>query len=237
MRNRLYFIPNIFTSLNLFFGFLAIVKIISGENQIAAWFIIFAVIFDAWDGAIARITKSESIFGFQFDSLADMVSSGLAPSLLMYTTVLKNYGIGGIVVCFCYIFSGVYRLSRFNVLNTQGKRIGYTGLPLPVSAVTIAALWIFTPSFINIDVSSWWVVLMIFLSIIMISPVPYNWPVISLKKDFITGIISILLLLGAGIMILFPKKYLFPLLMIYILYGVIKWLVKLVFKKKQRGGN
>ncbi|MFO7891213.1 MAG: CDP-diacylglycerol--serine O-phosphatidyltransferase [bacterium] len=231
MKNKLYFVPNIFTLLNLFFGFLALVKIFSGENNLAAWFIIFAVIFDAWDGVVARATNLESSFGFEFDSLADMISSGLAPALLIYTTALHSYGVWGILICFCYVFSGSYRLSRFNVLHSQTAGKGYTGLPLPVSAVVVSSLWIFSPPFVTIDVSSWWFYLIIFLSIIMVSPVPYNWPVISFKKGYKITIVSIILLLGTGIMILFPKKYLFPLLMIFILYGVVKWTVKSVFKK------
>ena len=236
MKTRLYFIPNIFTLLNLFFGFLALLKIVSGEYHLAAWFILFAVIFDAWDGAVARITNSESKFGFEFDSLADLISSGLAPCLLIYTSVLSNYGVVGIIVCFCYIFTGIYRLSRFNVLNTQKKCKGYTGLPLPVSAVTIAALWIFDSPFITLNISGWWAYIMVYLSIVMISPVPYNWPVINFNKGYKTGIISAALLLGIAIMILFPKKYLFPLVMIYILYGVIKWSIRLVCNKR-RGGK
>ncbi len=232
MKNRLYFIPNLFTLLNLFFGFLAVVKISVGEFNIAAWFIIFAVIFDAWDGAIARITKLESNFGFVFDSFADLISSGLAPSLLIYSSIADNYEFWAVIICFIYVFSGSYRLSRFNILHTMRNSKGYIGLPLPVSAVTISALWIFDPPYITIDISCWWIYIIFILSVVMVSPVPYNWPVVSFKKGLKTSIMSISLLLGTGIMILFPKKYLFPLLMIFILYGVVKWVIKSVILKK-----
>lgn len=231
MKSKLYFVPNLFTLFNLFFGFLALIKIISEEYQLAAWFIIFAVIFDAWDGVVARATNLESSFGFEFDSLADMISSGLAPALLIYSAALHDYGVWGVIIGFCYVFSGSYRLTRFNVLHNQTSSKGYTGLPLPLCAVVVSSLWIFSPPFITVDISGWWVYIMIFLSIIMVSPVPYNWPEISFKKGYKTSIISLFLLFGTGIMILFPKKYLFPLLMIYILYGMVRWVVKIIYKK------
>jgi len=232
MKTRLYFIPNLFTLLNLFFGFLAIVKIMSGEFNIAAWFIIFAVIFDAWDGALARLTDSESNFGFVFDSFADLISSGLAPSLLVYSSIIDSYGFWAVIICFVYVFAGSYRLSRFNILHKLKRSSGYIGLPLPVSAVTISALWIFDPLIINIDISCWWIYIILLLSVIMVSPVPYHWPVISFKKGYKISIFSVLLLLGTLMMILFPKKYLFPLLMIFILYNVVKWIIKSVILKK-----
>lgn len=232
MKNKLFFIPGLFTLLNLFFGFFSIVKTINGQIDVSAWFIIFAVLCDAWDGKVARLTNSESNFGFEFDSFADLISSGLAPSLLIFRGGLVHFKALGVFICFFYIFAGTYRLSRYNLLNKEKRINGYTGLPLPVSAVTIAALWIFKSPFGEQIADAGWIVLLLFLSLLMMSTIRYSWPVLNFKNGYKQRAVSIFFLLGTGLLVLFPRKYLFPLIMIYILYGVVRKSFKMIFKNK-----
>ena len=89
LKKGIYLLPNAFTSMNLFFGFLCIVSALEGRFEFAAIAILIAVVFDSLDGKIARATNTTSQFGIEFDSLADLISFGLAPSLLMYLWILK----------------------------------------------------------------------------------------------------------------------------------------------------
>lgn len=228
MNNRNIFIPSVFTFLNFFWGFFSIVKTIEGELYTAAWFIILAVLCDGMDGKLARWTGNETSFGFELDSLADMVSSGLAPVVLAYRCGLSKIGFAGVVVCFIYLFSGGYRLARFNVIKAGDRSKGYTGLPIPIAGLAIASLWIlkFTESHpVNYK---GWAILILALSLLMMSKIPYDWPKLVFNNGTEKFIISIVILSFIVIMAIFPQWSLFPLFIIYILAGVVRWIVSLV---------
>ena len=141
----IYILPNLITTGNLFFGFFSIVKGLQGSFLWASGAILLAAIFDVLDGRVARMTKSTSEFGVQYDSLCDLVSFGLAPSLLMYQAGLNELGRIGWIVCFLFLACGALRLARFNVQSSIGKASGdFTGLPIPMAAGVVAcfiALW------------------------------------------------------------------------------------------------
>jgi len=140
-----YILPNLFTTGNLFFGFFAIIKALQGDYQWASGAIVLAAIFDVLDGRVARLTRSTSEFGVQYDSLCDLVSFGVAPALLMYHAGLQELGRPGWIICFMFMACGALRLARFNVQSAIGKASGdFTGLPIPMAALVIAcfvALW------------------------------------------------------------------------------------------------
>lgn len=130
-----YVLPNLLTTGNLFFGFFSIVKSLQLQFGWAAAAIFIATIFDVLDGRVARLTKSTSEFGVQYDSLCDLVSFGLAPAFLMYQFGLKDAGRIGWIVCFVFLACGALRLARFNVQSAIGKANGdFTGLPIPMAA-------------------------------------------------------------------------------------------------------
>jgi len=137
-------VPSLFTVLNMFCGFLSLIHSSQGEFTSACWFIILAAGFDAFDGIMARITKSSSEFGVQIDSLSDVVSFGAAPAFLAYRLSLSSIGSMGVLLSSLVMIFGGLRLARFNVQLTGFDKDFFLGLPIPASAITVAS---FTLSF------------------------------------------------------------------------------------------
>src|SRR6201987_5938060 len=135
MRRRgIYLLPNLFTTLNLFAGFYAIVQAMNHEFERAAIAIFVAMVLDSIDGRVARLTRTQSAFGAEYDSLSDMVSFGAAPALVMYEWALRDMGRMGWIAAFVYCVGAALRLARFNTqLSTADKR-WFTGLPSPAAA-------------------------------------------------------------------------------------------------------
>jgi CDP-diacylglycerol---serine O-phosphatidyltransferase len=139
LKRGVYLLPNLVTTGGLFAGFYGIVATMKGDYHIAAWFILISAIFDALDGKVARLTGTTSQFGVEYDSLADIVSFGVAPGLLMYSWALQPFGKFGWLAAFLYVVCGALRLARFNVqVNTVESR-RFVGLPIPAAAGMVAA--------------------------------------------------------------------------------------------------
>jgi CDP-diacylglycerol--serine O-phosphatidyltransferase len=192
---KIYLLPNLMTAGNLFCGFGATLKIVQGallqgSNPDAAaslfhaaiWFILGACIFDVLDGRLARLGGRDSIFGREFDSLADIVSFGVAPALMVYRIVLIDFPRVGWVVAFIYLLCGGLRLARFNAVTettptTNGKE--FTGFPIPAAAGLIASITLFMLWWLgerDHEIGRWkWVLppLMLFLSVMMFSRLSY----------------------------------------------------------------
>jgi CDP-diacylglycerol--serine O-phosphatidyltransferase len=133
-------LPSLFTSGNLFCGYLSIIFAIEGGFEKAAFFILLAAILDVLDGGLARLTNTESPFGLQFDSLADVVSFGVAPALLAEAWALQNLPRLGWSLSFLFVACAAVRLARFNIQAGVSDRRWFVGLPSPVAAATVAAL-------------------------------------------------------------------------------------------------
>jgi CDP-diacylglycerol--serine O-phosphatidyltransferase len=133
-------LPSLFTTGNLFLGFLAIVRTLEGRFGEAAPLIGAAVILDMLDGRIARLTHTQSEFGAQYDSLADAVSFGVAPALLAYGWALELVPRAGWPAAFLFLACGVLRLARFNVQRHVVDSRYFVGLPIPAGAAQIAAI-------------------------------------------------------------------------------------------------
>jgi len=135
---EIYVLPNLITTLNMFFGWFCIIKTLKGEFTTAAFAIVAAAVFDLLDGRVARVTNTESPFGAQYDSLCDLVSFGIAPALLLFHWSLSPFGRIGWLACFFYTACGALRLARFNVygeLDTEDSRKShFVGLPIPMAA-------------------------------------------------------------------------------------------------------
>jgi CDP-diacylglycerol--serine O-phosphatidyltransferase len=155
---KIYLLPNLMTAGNLFCGFSAILKILQGAllqgtNADAAgnlfhaaiWFILGACIFDLLDGRLARLGGHESPFGREFDSLADIVSFGLAPALMVYRIVLEEFHGMGPIIAFVYLACGALRLARFNCIAAAGTGADkeFKGVPIPAAAGLIASITLF----------------------------------------------------------------------------------------------
>ena len=146
-RKGIYILPNLFTTAALFAGFYAIVQAMDGQFELAPAAIFIAMIMDGLDGRVARWTHTESDFGAQYDSLADMVSFGLAPALVMYQWALSGLGKLGWLVAFLYAACAALRLARFNVQHDVTDKRYFTGLPSPSAAALVMGLvWVMNAS-------------------------------------------------------------------------------------------
>ncbi|MEW6387820.1 MAG: CDP-diacylglycerol--serine O-phosphatidyltransferase [Thermodesulfobacteriota bacterium] len=170
-----YLLPNLITTASLFAGFYAMVAAINGRFVGAAWAIFIALVLDGLDGRIARITQSTSDFGVQYDSLADLVSFGVAPGLLVYLWALQPYNQFGWVAAFLYVVCGALRLARFNVQTGSLDPRYFNGLPIPAAAMMIATSIAF-----YYEIGEWapekhkYILVMIYLlSFLMVSNIKY----------------------------------------------------------------
>ncbi len=132
--------PNLFTTSALFAGFYAIVAAINDRYEAAAIAIFIAMILDGMDGRIARMTKTQSDFGVQYDSLSDMVSFGLAPALVIYQWSLFEFGKLGWLACFVFASAAALRLARFNTQAGSSDKRYFQGLPSPAAAAVMAGM-------------------------------------------------------------------------------------------------
>lgn len=140
LKRGIYLIPNLLTTGNLFSGFYSIVAVFSANYFHAALAILIAMAFDFLDGKSARLTKTTSRFGVEYDSLADMVSFGVAPGILIYSWALTHFGRAGWVAAFLFVVCGALRLARFNVQAASVESKYFSGLPIPAAAGVIASL-------------------------------------------------------------------------------------------------
>ena len=139
-RRGIYLLPNLFTTGALFAGFYGIVAAINTRFEAAAIAVLVAMVLDGMDGRIARMTNTQSDFGAQYDSLADMVSFGLAPALIIYEWALFEFGKIGWLAAFMYSAATALRLARFNTQVDNADKRFFQGLPSPAAAAIIAAL-------------------------------------------------------------------------------------------------
>lgn len=145
---HLSILPNVFTSLNLLCGYLSIIFTSRQEFLEAGWVIVLAVICDILDGRIARLTSVTSRFGAELDSLADLVSFGVAPAFLVFNRYLSDMRLLGLVSTSLFVVCGALRLARFNVTPPSGKDV-FTGLPIPAGAGILCTLTIFEMQFFS----------------------------------------------------------------------------------------
>ncbi len=139
LRKGVYLLPNLITTAGLFSGFYAIIATLNHDYRLAAIMILVAQLCDVLDGRIARLTRSSSSFGVQYDSLADLIAFGVAPGILVYTWALKPWGRWGWLAATLYVTCGALRLARFNVQVGTIERRHFLGLPIPAAANVIAA--------------------------------------------------------------------------------------------------
>ncbi|MBM4151595.1 MAG: CDP-diacylglycerol--serine O-phosphatidyltransferase [Ignavibacteria bacterium] len=201
MRITRSIIPNLFTLANLFSGFSAIVSISEGDMQRAGMFIVFAGLFDVLDGAMARLTHSTSELGVELDSLCDAVSFGVAPSFLLYSSILHVLGQTGVLIASLSALAGVYRLARFNVqLSGFEDKLYFSGMPIPSGALILVSYGMFiAPSGLipSEYVLLFTTILVIIVALAMISTIKFDnipKPTISAFRErpviFILGIIA-----------------------------------------------
>jgi CDP-diacylglycerol--serine O-phosphatidyltransferase len=248
---KIYFLPNLFTAANLFCGFAALTKIVEADLTpdangvvkyapiiIALGFILLACIFDLFDGRVARMAGVESPFGREFDSLADLVSFGVAPAFLVHRVVLPEVFEGhaqlGWFIASIYLLAGAFRLARFNCLATMAGTGGgkeFLGFPIPAAAGLVASL---TMMMIHLEKHGYapnkWKyalpVVLLFLSAMMVSTVKYpTFKRLDIKATttFTKTMIAALLV---GMVVILQERILYIVMPIlftaYLLYGFVR---------------
>ncbi len=185
-RRGIYILPNLFTLAALFAGFYAIVQAMNLRFDQAAVAIFVAMVMDGLDGRVARLTHTQSAFGAEFDSLADMVSFGAAPALIVYEWTLKGMGKLGWIAAFIYVAGAALRLARFNTMLEVADKRWFTGIPSPAAAALVAGMvWIVDDNNIDpVGLKGWVWAVTVFAGLTMVSNVPYySFKSINLKKS------------------------------------------------------
>ena len=221
-------VPSLFTVLNMFCGFMSIIHASRGEFIAASWLIMLAAAFDSLDGVMARITKSSSEFGVEIDSLSDVISFGAAPAFLAYQVHLITLdGIGIFISSLLMVFGGL-RLARFNIQLVGFDKDHFVGLPIPVSALTVASFtqnfWMET-SGLNPSAAIIFPWMIIALSLLMVSKVKYD-TLPKISRRAVTKEPWKFIFLGLAVIVIFVSSgsAAFPLLVLFISLGIIRYI-------------
>ncbi|MBT7953498.1 MAG: CDP-diacylglycerol--serine O-phosphatidyltransferase [Gammaproteobacteria bacterium] len=227
-RRGIYLLPNLFTTSALFGGFYAIIAAINGRYEAAAIAMFVAMVLDGMDGRIARMTNTQSDFGVQYDSLSDLVSFGLAPSLVMYQWSLYGLGKLGWLAAFIYAAATALRLARFNTQAAVDDKQFFQGLPSPAAAALIAGfIWLGDANDLYDGTNLLWITfpLTITTGLLMVSNVRYH----SFKQFDLKGrvpfIYILMIVLVLVLIALRPSIVLFVLAFTYALSGPVMTLL------------
>jgi CDP-diacylglycerol--serine O-phosphatidyltransferase len=259
--SRIYLLPNLMTAGNLFCGFIAIIRCIQARFAVmvgeldtpqqlyneAVWFIIGAVVFDSLDGRLARLGGRESLFGKEFDSIADIVSFGVAPALLVVFLILSpdlndHFRLSGVLIGFVYLLCAGVRLARFNVIThplvytNQAKydTKDFVGLPVPAAAGMIGSLVLLLNA---VDDLNNWVFslppLMLLIAFLMISTIRYpSFKQVGWHTRARFGTFVVFLVVAA--VIFFFRQYALVLLFLaYLSFGIVRH-VLMVQRRRRR---
>jgi len=223
-------VPSFFTVGNMFCGYYAVISAFNGKISLSAWMIFAGAFLDAMDGKIARFTKSASKFGVEYDSLADVITFGFAPSFLIYSVYAKSLGVVGILLSFLPLLFGSIRLARFNIQLKGFDKDYFMGLPIPIAALTLSSFVIFSEFFYdNAGIFPKTMIILVFVvSILMVSTIRYEtMPNLNFKGSLKEKIKVILIIIGAILIIIFPRIVVFPFMLFYILAGLVAWILHL----------
>lgn len=225
-RRGIYLLPNLFTTAALFSGFYAIVASMNADFEKAAIAIFIAMVLDGLDGRVARMTNTQSDFGAEYDSLADMVSFGMAPALVGFNWALHDLGKIGWVAAFIYVACAALRLARFNTQLAVADKNFFTGLASPSAAAIVAgAVWVLTESGIEGQSVAMGMALLITIAgLLMVSNLRYH----SFKSLDFKGRIPFVALLAIVLIFVVvsidPAKVLLAVFALYGASGPVFWL-------------
>lgn len=225
MKVKRSLVPSLFTVLNVVCGFFSIINSADERFVIASWLIILAAVFDSLDGMLARLTRSTSEFGVELDSLADVISFGVAPSFLVYRLHFYTFDGFGILLSAVFMICGALRLARFNLQLVGFDKKYFVGLPIPSAAITLASFVVlfYGETGLGILQKSILIPLVIALSLLMISTVRYEViPDFSRRAIREHPVKCSLFLVGLVVMILTSGKAIFPLFMLMIVCGIVR---------------
>lgn len=225
-RRSIYLLPNAFTTANLFAGFFAVVQAMNGRFEMAAIAIFLALVFDGMDGRVARLTNTQSAFGEQYDSLADMISFGMAPALVTYVWALQGLGRWGWLAAFIYVVGAALRLARFNTNIAVVDKRFFQGLPSPAAAALVAGfVWLAVDNKLSLSVNVVpWIafVLTIYAGLAMVSNAPfYSGKSFALGRSVPFWVMLVLV----GVFVFVSANPPLMLFGLFVLYGLSGWLI------------
>ena len=229
----------------MFSGFYSVIASLNSDYERAAWAILIASIFDVLDGWVARMTHTATKFSIEIDSLADVISFGVAPGVLVYTWTLSSFGKAGWLGSFFLVACAALRLARFNVQMGSTEKKHFTGLPTPASALVIASTVLAYEEIIHIlehlklvalaDVvgKDYWVLALTFLLAgLMVSNITYHsLKEANLKERRPFGILVVIAAFLA-VVAYHPELVIFLVMMTYLLAGIVEALYGLLTRKK-----
>ena len=233
----IYILPNLFTAGNLFFGFYSILAGFQHRFREAALAILIAAVFDNLDGKVARLARATSAFGVEFDSLADLVSFGAAPALLVYNSDLFAYHRLGMAAAFLFLACGALRLARFNVMTSKISSKYFLGLPIPAGALVLVSAELARNGplshFFSFP-SGFFLLTTYVVSILMVSPLRYRSfkEVHLLRKPMPTFVTVMIVALS---FFLYPSSSLFAGILLYALLGPFEYFLYRVGVRKPVG--
>ena len=227
-KRGIYLLPNLFTTAALFSGFFAIVSAMNGQFEAAAIAIFVSMVFDGLDGRVARLMNAQSKFGAEYDSLADMVSFGVAPALVVFSWGVSELGKFGWAVAFIYVSCAALRLARFNTQIDTADKNFFTGLASPAAAAVMAGMvWVsaqegWVAQELPIELAAIAGLLMAVIGMLMIVNVRYN----SFKgidfKGRVPFVVMILVVLAFGLISVDPARILLGIALVYALSGPVQ---------------
>jgi CDP-diacylglycerol--serine O-phosphatidyltransferase len=233
-RKHVNILPSLLTIGNMYCGLLSIVYTINGEFKLAAWMILLALLFDGSDGHVARLIRSTSNFGKELDSLADVVTFGVAPAVLVYRSILFNFEHVGVFLVTVFAITGALRLARYNVYSS-GMVKSFTGLPIPGAGCMIASLVLmklkYDPLYgetIVYDYLAFFIAaFVVVLAFLMVSTITYpKQALFVVRRNRAFQYTFMLILLISLIMLMKPTRFVFVGFLVYALIGPINYLVR-----------
>lgn len=221
----IYILPNLFTAASAFLGVISIIESFNGHYKKALIYIILSLICDGLDGRVARLTKTTSKFGVEFDSLADLVAFGVAPAILFYTCIGQEYGEFGSLIAAFFVVFGAIRLARFNVTTGTYEPSVFIGLPIPTAAV-VSAIWVY--AYVSYEFLESYSIIFLFLqgilSLLMVSNIRYpSFKKMNFDKASVLKVLVILSIVFSFLYV-YPLQSLVFMASIYVFYGVIRTL-------------
>lgn len=231
--NSIYLLPNSFTLAALFAAFYAITQSMHGHYETAAVAVFIAMLLDGMDGRVARLTNSQSAFGEQLDSLADMVSFGVAPALIAYKWQLFHFGKIGYSVAFIYCACAALRLALFNTLIGKVSKKWFIGIPSPTAAALVIGLIWVSHTFQGLPYVNWLcLVITLFGGLSMVVQIPF-WSFKEInfyrRVPFFVMILAVIALL---VVTMEPSVVLFGFFLLYSLSGYVLYVCRLLRKRK-----
>ncbi|MEA2064336.1 MAG: CDP-diacylglycerol--serine O-phosphatidyltransferase [Gemmatimonadota bacterium] len=226
MPRKTFILPSAFTAGNLFCGFFAVISAIRGDLELACWLVVVAGFLDFIDGKVALISGTASSFGMELDSLADLVSFGMAPGIIMHEFFLKGHGDWSWLISFLFCLCGALRLARFNVETGGPDKKSFKGLPIPMAAVALISFIPFSRAgffldfMVEFNYSRYLVLMILLLAGLMVSNVEYPcMPRFGMRT--LKGRLGLLSFVIVVLIILYYWRILmFPVASLYVFYGL-----------------